>query len=96
MEIWTYVIEVALFPILSKLREIIPLLLSVFLLLIISIASLFEIGLFVIKVSFLSKLSGILTSIFGTFELRAFARLNKCFKLKLAAGSFGSKLSKTC
>ena len=24
MEIWTYVIEVALFPILSKFREIIP------------------------------------------------------------------------
>ena len=26
---------------------------------------------------------------------RAFARLNSCFKLKLAAGSFGSKLSRT-
>ena len=45
-EIWIYVIDVALFPILSKLREIIPLLLSVFRLLIISIASLLEIGLF--------------------------------------------------
>ena len=78
-ENWIYVIDVALFPILSILREIIPLLLSVFRLLIISIASLLEIGLFVIKVSFLSKFSGILTSIFGTFELRAFARLNSCF-----------------